>query len=171
MTTEQCKWNLYMLFESYQTLILFQMYGMSSCLSSEAKWVICLALEVGIITSAQVYNCIVGLKLVPKEINNQKKIKGYRVSVGSMFSKVPEAFFPWIALVGFFWTLHGMCRKISYKSAVMAAQIQPACNVQEKFSCTHPSGNLTPTPTWWIPEQTLFASTSSYSRCVQRLPV
>jgi len=43
-----------------------------------------------------------------------------------MFSKVPEAFFPWIALVGYFWTLHGMCRKISYKSAVMAAQIQPA---------------------------------------------
>ena len=30
------------------------------------------------------------------------KIKGYRVSVGSMFSKVPEAFFPWIALVGYF---------------------------------------------------------------------
>ena len=62
------------------------------------------------------------------------KIKGYRVSVGSMFSKVPEAFFPWIALVGYFWTLHGTCRKISYKSAVvMAAQIQPACNVQEIF--------------------------------------
>jgi len=28
--------------------------------------------------------------------------KGFIVSVGSMFSKEPEAFFPWIALVGYF---------------------------------------------------------------------
>ena len=32
-----------------------------------------------------------------------------------------------------FWTSHGMCRKISYKSVVMAVEIRPACNVQEIF--------------------------------------
>ena len=78
------------------------------------------------------YNCIVGLKPVPKGIT--KKIKGYRVSVGSMFFyKCQKHFSYGWHLWAIFWTLHGMCRKISYKTVVMAIQIRPACNLQEIF--------------------------------------
>jgi len=63
-----------MLIGSYQTLHNSKCMACQSCLSSEAKWVVCLALEVGNHNEVPiVYNYIVGLKLVPKEITYDKQ--------------------------------------------------------------------------------------------------
>ena len=63
------------------------------------------------------------------------KIKGYRVSVGSMLSTSARSIFPMEGTCGLFFGLRMECVgiKISYKTVVMAIQIRPACNVQEIF--------------------------------------
>jgi len=62
------------------------------------------------------------------------KIKGYRVSIGSMFATSARSIFPMDGTCGL---LFGLCMdcvvRFPTKTVVMVIQIRPACNVQEIF--------------------------------------